>query len=62
MKKTAELPVIMSLRKDKERLSDIGKKMLEKDILASDLYRLLTPEIHPCASDYYTGIVRCDEC
>lgn len=58
MKSTAKLPVIMSLRKDKEQLSDEGKLMLQKDITASDLYRLFTPKVHPCASDYYNGVIR----
>lgn len=58
MKKTAKLPVIMSLGRDKQKLSANGKIMLEKDILASDLYRLFTPEIYPCASDYYSGVIK----
>lgn len=58
MKKESDLPVIMSLRRDKEKLSGVGKAMLEKDILASDMYRLLTPKIHPCSSDYYNGAIR----
>lgn len=58
MKKTAKLPVIMSLRRDKQKFSEWGRKMLEKDILASDLYRLFTPKIHPCASDYYNGVIK----
>lgn len=58
MKARSELPVIMSLRRDKEKLSNVGKLMLEKDILASDMYRLLTPKIHPCSSDYYNGVIR----
>lgn len=58
MKATAKLPVIMSLRKDKEKLSDTGKLMLQKDITASDLYRLFTPKVYPCASDYYNGVIR----
>ncbi len=58
MKSKAELPVIMSLRRDREKLSEQGKKLLDKDILASDLYRLLTPKIYPCASDYYNGVIK----
>lgn len=58
MKKASSLPIIMSLRKDKQKLSEKGKLLLEKDILASDLYRLLTPKIYPCSDDYYTGVVR----
>lgn len=58
MKKSSTLPVVMSPARDKNKLSDIGKALLEKDILASDLYGLMTPSVKSCSSDYYTGAVK----
>lgn len=57
MKKTSALPVIMSVKKDGKKLDGRGKMLLDKDILASDLYRLITPKIYPCGDDYYTGAI-----
>lgn len=57
MKKKSSLPIIMSVKKDKQKLSENGKLLFEKDILASDLYRLLTPKVYPCSDDYYTGVI-----
>lgn len=56
MKKTASLPVVISPAKDKEKLSDSGIQMLEKDILASDLYGLMLPDVFPCSKDYYVRL------
>ena len=58
MKKSATLPIVMSPARDKNKLSDIGKALLEKDILASDLYGLMTPKIKSCSSDYFTGAIK----
>lgn len=58
MKKSATLPIVMSPARDKNKLSDIGKVLLEKDIQASDLYGLMTPKIKSCASDYFTGAIK----
>lgn len=52
MKKSASLPLVISPAKDKEKLSPLGRQMLEKDILATDLYGLMTPEVIPCSKDY----------
>lgn len=59
MKTTAALPIIMSVNKDKNLLDDNGKAILEKDILASDLYNLLLPATGVCSQDYYrkTGLI-----
>ena len=55
MKKTAQLPVVMSPAKDRGKLDDEGKRLLEMDILSSDMYGLLTPKIQRCSKDYYRG-------
>lgn len=56
MKKTASLPVVISPAKDKEKLSHFGIEMLEKDILASDLYGLMLPKVIPCSKDFYVRL------
>ncbi len=55
MKKTAQLPVVMSPAKDRGKLDDEGKRLFEMDILSSDMYGLLTPKIQRCSKDYYRG-------
>ncbi len=58
MKKTASLPIVMSPAKDISKLGEKGRKLIEADLCASDLYGLLTPDIQGCGKDYYKGAVR----
>ena len=58
MKKTAELPTVMSPARDRSKLDDEGKRLLDLDILSSDMYGLLTPKIRRCSKDYYRGAER----
>lgn len=57
MKKSASLPVIMSPAKDMKKLDDMGKKIFEIDLRASDLYGLLTPNVQRCGNDFYKAMV-----
>ena len=57
MKKSALLPVLMSPAKDMKKLDDLGKRIFEVDLRASDLYGLLTPNIQGCGVDFYKGTV-----
>lgn len=58
MKKSAVLPIVMSPAKDRNKLDEDGKRLLDMDIRSSDLYGLLTPKIQGCSKDYYTGAVK----
>lgn len=57
MKKSASLTVIMSPAKDMKKLDDMGKKIFEIDLRASDLYGLLTPNVQRCGNDFYKAMV-----
>lgn len=58
MKKSASLPVIMSPARDMKKLDDMGKKIFEVDLRASDLYGVLTPKVQGCGKDFYKGAVK----
>ena len=56
MKKTAELPLVMSPAKDIKKLDEKGKAIFETDIRAADLHGLFTPQVQPCSLDFYSGV------
>lgn len=58
MKKSAALPVVMSLAKDIKKLDDLGRRMIEIDLRASDLYGVLMPNVQGCGKDFYKGAVK----
>lgn len=52
MKSRARLPLVMSPARDKAKLDDTGRELLELELRASDLYGLFTPKIMECGRDY----------
>lgn len=57
-KTTAKLPIITKVSQSYDKLDCIDKRILDIDILASDVFALAEKNIGRCGEDYYTEIIK----